>query len=905
MSEALVGDIELLETLLAEVVARHRGAAKSGEMQALVELCRRANDEDDPGLREQARTQIEQLSLDALRDLLKALTTRFHLANKAEQIEIIRINRAREREATQDAPRAESIAEAVAELKKRGADIDEVLAVIGKLDIQPTLTAHPTEARRRSVLRQQQRIASALTELHERPLTPAEARRMRERIARDILLMFGTDELRPERPLVIEEVREGLYFLRGTIWQTVPQLYSDLRDALQTYYEADPPLPVFLRYRSWIGGDRDGNPRVTVDVTRQTLAELRSAAFDLYEAELIQLGRELSLSSRRIKFDGKLAAAIEADAARCPLSDDEQRAMRYEPVRVRLRQVRSKIAESRECAGAYRAEDLIADLEALADALSASGLDVIARRGSLADLLVRARTFGFHMASLDIRQHSAVHEAVVAEMLRLAGVAKDYASLSEAEKTALLHAELKNPRPLLPHGAQVSEVAEGLLGVLALVRETQAVSAHAIGGYVISMTHQVSDVLEVMVLLKEAGLWRFDGSRAESAIDLVPLFETVDDLAGGPGIMAKLFADPLYRSQLEARSGLQEIMLGYSDSNKDGGYWMSNWGLQQAQAGLAEVCAAHGVEMRLFHGRGGTVGRGGGRANRAILATPPKSRTGRIRFTEQGEVITFRYALADIARRHLEQIVSAMIVATGTARAGEALPDGERAVRTQLMDTLATASMAAYRILVHDPAFWAWYTRVSPIEYISHLPIASRPVARTSGEVDFENLRAIPWVFAWTQMRYNVPGWYGLGTAVEQLRADGSSVATMQRLYGEWDFFRTLIDNAQQEMARARLPIARVYAGRADGPLHEAIADEFARTQAAILEITGEDRLLDNNPVIQRSIEARNPATDVLNLMQCALLHRLDAADEEGRDALQSTVFLSINGIAAAMQSTG
>ncbi len=905
MSEKLSNDIELLSNTLTDVVARHSGTDVVVALDRLVKLCRSA-DADGGASFTLAAKSIASAPLEHLRELLKALTIRFHLANKAEQVEIAAVNRARERLATVDRPRAESIAEAVAELKRRGLTAQDVRAIVEQLDIQPTLTAHPTEARRRSVLRRQAGIAAALTEFRERDPTPSEAQRLRARLQQDVLLMYGTDEIRSERPQVIDEVRQGLYFLRGAIWEAIPQLHRDLGDALRTYYGGHVDLSAILRYRTWIGGDRDGNPRVTAEVTRQALAEMRAAAFELYEEQLEHLRRELSLSSRQVKVSDRLTAAIKRDTSRCALTEEQQRTMRFEPFRVRVLQVQFKLKEARQDAAAYSADSFAADLAELAAALDIAGHSEVAHAGRLADLIVQVRTFGFHLAALDIRQHSDVHETAVAEMLALAGVQDDYHGLPESERIKVLHNELRNSRPLLPPLVRLSAALKDALEVLAVVRETIANSPAAIGGYVISMTHEVSDVLEVLLLWKEAGLWRFADDRVQTQLDAVPLFETVDDLERSPALMHSLFSDPIYAAQLRARAGLQEIMLGYSDSNKDGGYWMSNWGLQHAQAHLANTCRQHGVDLRLFHGRGGTVGRGGGRANRAILATPPQSRNGRIRFTEQGEVITFRYALSAITHRHLEQIVSAMLVATPPRNVVAPPAEDFHSAHADLMNAIAVASMKAYRALVDDPDFWPWFVRVSPIAHISDLPIASRPAARTSDEVLFENLRAIPWVFGWTQMRYNVPGWYGIGSGVAEVVATRPAAAeTLLRLYVEWDFFRTLIDNAQQEMARARLSIAARYAGDEGAVQHARITAEFERTARVIRDITGRDGLLDNNPVIQRAIAARNPFTDVLNLIQAELLNRHRNGAELDAELLRSSIFLSINGVAAAMQSTG
>jgi len=905
-SPQLSQDITLLTDALHTVFAKHRGEDAADLLRNLVKQCQSIDSNASKPFAA-AQQRLAAISDDDLHELLKILTIHFHLVNKAEQIEIARINRARERQATTDAPRAESIAEAILHLKQQGASLEAVLRVLEQLDIQPTFTAHPTEARRQSILRQQRGIADALEENQNPALSAKERSAIARRIRRAVHLMYATDEIRLERPQVIEEVRHGLYFLSGPVWDVIPQLYRDIRDAIFDHYDALPTLPTVLRYRSWIGGDRDGNPRVTADVTRATLTELRQTALQKYRAEMATLQREISVSRARLSIPPELSAAIEIDQDKYPLTDRERRMMTNEPFRIRIAQLIHKLERLDEDPAAYSANEFLRDLEVLSSALIHCGLDDVAREGLLFELIARVRTFGFHLAALDVRQHSRVHRDALHELLRLAGVCDDYAQRSEADKRAILNKELSNPRPLLPHGAELSPATADLLDTMDVIRQAETEMPGSVGSYIISMTHDVSDLLCVLVLMKEAGLWRMLDGQIDAKLDVVPLLETVEDLDKGPGLLQALFQDDIYRQHLQSRGTFQEIMLGYSDSNKDGGYWMSNWGLQKAQANLAQICADHQIALRFFHGRGGTVGRGGGRANRAILATPRASRNGKIRFTEQGEVITFRYAMASIARRHLEQIVNAMIVATADAEANPPSNVGTfQQQHGELMDRMAQMSMEAYRGLVRDEGFWPWYATQSPIEYISDLPIASRPVARSGGQVDLDNVRAIPWVFAWTQMRYVAPGWFGLGSAIESIcQGDCDAIDRMKKLYVDWDFFRTLIDNAQQEMARARLPIAALYGG-GDSDMHRRLSDEFQRTERIILQLTGQARLLDNNAVIQAAIDARNPFTDVINMAQLEMIRRFRRGEEgAAQKRRKSTIFLSINGMAAAMQSTG
>ncbi|MDX1421378.1 MAG: phosphoenolpyruvate carboxylase, partial [Rubricoccaceae bacterium] len=866
---------------------------------------------------EEAATLVEEAPTDQLLAVLRAFTTFFHLVNKSEQLEIVRINRERARAATPEEPRGESVMAAVHALKAAGRTRDEVLALLQRLDIGPTLTAHPTEARRRTILFHQKAIAEALGRLRDLDTTPAEDDALVREIERSVHLLLATDEIRPAEVTVEDEVRHGLYFVATSIWEAVPRLHADLRRALRHHYPdgGEAVLPPFLRYRSWIGGDRDGNPRVTAGVTAWTLRAHREDALRLHRRALDRLRLHLSVSDLQTEGLPELAASIEADRAAVSLPERRWRQNRHEPYRLKLLLMEAKLdrllteldAPPAEPLG-YTAEAYRDDLALLDRALRAAGLGALADDGPLADLRVQADAFGFHLAALDLRQHSRVHEAAVADLLRLAGVEPDYAALDEAGRLAVLTAELQNPRPLVPAGAVLGEAAGGVLDALAAAREGYEREPESLGTYVISMTSDVSDVLEVLLLAKEAGLWRLrpDGS-VDSPLDVAPLFETIADLGAAEGRLARLFEHPVYVRHLVARGRLQEVMLGYSDSNKDGGYWMANWALHRAQGAIARVCHRFGHDLRLFHGRGGTVGRGGGRAGQAIRALPPEAQTGRIRFTEQGEVISFRYALPGIAHRHLEQIVHAQLTALAEApaeaeRTGAFEGPRDDADR-RLMRRVAEASMRAYRALVDDPAFWPWFREATPIEHIAGLPMASRPISRkAASELDFDGLRAIPWVFSWTQPRYNVPGWYGVGAALAEEVESEETLAQLRRMHEAWPFFQAVVRNALREMARARLRIAERYAARADGGLHPRLAEEFARTERALLTIAEQDVLLAHSPVIAKSIRLRNPYTDVLNLVQLALMRRWD---QEPSEDLRRALFVSINGIAAAMQSTG
>jgi phosphoenolpyruvate carboxylase len=944
---SLSGQVGLLGRLLGRTILELRGEAVLEQVEELRLLCKRAIVENRPELRSQAANRIADLDCREIVHLLHAYTAFFHLVNKVEQMEITRVYReaACAREGAEaplqrkegEVPR-ETIDEAVRALKERGCSLDQVMEVLGRLDIQPTLTAHPTEARRRSILYKQKRVAALLGRLRREKTTFEEREELLAEISNQIGLLLATDDIRQTRPTVDDEVESGLYFVRNAIWTTVPRIYRDLQAALWRHYGASPDtLPVLLRFRSWIGSDRDGNPFVTAEVSRRTYLYQRRVVLRLYLDELCELRRELSLSGRQAPPPEALGQSLEEDAR--TLSIDEQRRRHYqnEPYRLKITYIMARLEKvlkqvgvrtGPEAASGYDCQALLADLNLLAASLRASGFARLVRYGRLGRLLVRVRTFGFHLVALDFRQHSRVHEEAVTVLLRLAGVEQNYSALAEVDRLALLQAELANPRPLLPRGCDLPPETRELLATLSLVGEMQQSDPAAVGGYIISMTHAVSDMLEVLLLAKEAGIWHQRDGKVSSSLNLVPLFETIEDLELAEELVAAMLQNPVYRWHLAARDDFQEVMLGYSDSNKDGGYWMANWALHQAQERLGRICRQYGIDLRLFHGRGGTVGRGGGRASQAIAAMPEVVHNGRIRFTEQGEVISFRYAFADLAHRHLEQIVNAMMQTTGRALLGSAGSAGSEAADLDagifptgsggaargefaaLMARIAARSMEAYRSLVRDPDFWSWYTRITPIEQISRLPIASRPVSRqAAGDVDLDNLRAIPWVFAWIQTRYIVPGWYGIGAALAELSGEAATRETLGRMYHEWSFFRMLIDNARREMARTRLEIAAEYAALAEdgerGKFHELISRDFAAGRQALLQMSGDEDLLSGSPDIQRSIMLRNPYTDVLSLLQVELLRRCHESEGEEREALRDALFLSVNGIAAAMQSTG
>ncbi len=918
-----------LEGVLDEVAAGLVPASTISLVHELLAFCVAAGDTIGHASHDAAALKLGVVDTADLLRVVELITARFHLMNIGEQLSIARINHDRELVATWETPRRESIAEAVVVARAAGVSASGFAECLCAVQVGPTLTAHPTEARRRTVITKQLEIAGAARTLRGGPLTPGDRDNLERRIRAAVSLLLMSDDVRARRLNVDDEARNGLFFLTHSIWQTVPRLVRDVESAFDSIYGGDAGLatadqqsrlnPCVLNYRSWIGGDRDGNPEVTHATTDATLALLRSAALELWDHELQGLEQELSVSTRRAEVPPELLEAVELDRARW-LPESAIVAQRgSEPLRLRLMQMRARLRSD----SSYTSRALTSDLELLRRALRSTRSPWLVRYDPLDDAVVRARVFGLHLATLDIRQHSAVHERAVGELLAAAGVTDRYASLDEASRLAILRRELAGRRPLTSSDTGLSPMTREVLRTLDVVRESIAREPASVRSYVISMTHGVSDVLEVLLLMKERGLQSASSDRPARTLHIVPLLETVEDLECGPELLSALLAEPVYRKHLEqlARQDAaesppaeasaelaQEVMLGYSDSNKDGGFLMANVALHNAQERLAVAACRLGVNIRFFHGRGGTVGRGGGRAGRAILAAPAGARSGRLRFTEQGEVISFRYALPELAHRHLEQILNAAIRAAlpvSPTRPGDGVQAREKGFE-QLIARIAQTSMARYREFIGDPRFWPWFLAASPMMHIGSLPIASRPVSR-AGEAGFvfDQLRAIPWVFSWIQMRALAPGWFGLGAALSSCTSVEFGI--LRDYLKESEFLSTVLDNAAQEMARARMSIAKRYAalGPQGDAMYGVLESEFHSAREAVLALTGRTTLLEHSPVIAASIATRNPWTDVLNLVQMELLARFRDAPDADRPALRGAILASINGIAAAMQSTG
>jgi phosphoenolpyruvate carboxylase len=871
LSPELSDDIRLLDQVLGKVLRTQHGGW-------IIEAARRLVAESDLRVSELPFEALK--SPEGLRDLGKAFTLLFQLINAAEQKEIVRVNRSRGRGGV----RRESIRETVRSLYERDGE-EKLLEALNELVIVPTLTAHPTEAKRKVILDKLREVSHVLAHrggTHDLN-SPLDAGSDAELQLENIILeLWHTDEMRSKRLSVDEEVRNALYFFDRTILDVVCWLYRDIEDAVEEVTGRRPVLTDLIRYHTWIAGDRDGNPNVTAEATRSAYLEQSKMVLPRHREEIEKLRWELTQSTKYMQAGTFDSIRELVDQFAAYLSDFERDRYSQEPYVLALLGMMA----------AWDAGVPLADVkDALVGLQQSLLLDEdlhLAYRSRLQDVIRRLSVFGVHLANIDIRQHSKIHEMAMHDLLAESGACADYRSLPESERIAILCQEIENPRPLVR--VAISETTRSVLDTVAVMRESEGMET-----YITSMSTSVSDLLEVVLFLKEGGIW-------DRPINVVPLFETVDDLQRSGSLLRELFELPVYRAHID-RIGYQEVMLGYSDSSKDGGYLAANWSLQSAMQTIAEVSASTGVKIRLFHGRGGTVGRGGGRANLAILSQPKGAFQGQIRFTEQGEVISFRYSLPAIAHRHLEQIVSACLIASLHEN-----EDDFDSVHESVMERLSEVSRSAYRELVYEtPGFWDFYTHATPIDHISLLPIASRPVYRPGGAAEgVEGLRAIPWNFAWVQSRALLVGWYGVGTALAA-EIESGGLEQLQTMYKEWPFFRNVIDNAQLELVRAHLATAQMYAERAsEQSIWATIEDEFERTRSSILQILGTSELLENSRVIRQTVAFRNPLTLPVNKLQIHLMDQWESlSDSEKQGAWREAMLQSIAGIAAAMQSTG
>jgi phosphoenolpyruvate carboxylase len=881
-------DVRRLGAMVGEMLAEQ----VSAELLAQVESIRRAaiaRRERGEGIDELAArlAAVPPADADAL---VRAFAAYFGVVNLAERIH--RIRRRRDYQRSTDAPQPGGLTAVLRALREDGVGLDELQALLPRLRIEPVFTAHPTEAVRRTLLLKERTVAERLIADIDRQRTPAERGADTARIRQALTAAWQTTDTPPERPTVGDEIEHIGFYLNQVLFRVLPVFYEAFADAVEAVYGERIALPPVLRFGTWVGGDMDGNPNVGASTIRAALSAQRASVLENYRADLRALGEVLTQSRSRIGVDEAVEARIAEYTAMLPeVAARLSRRLTDMPYRQLLHLMRARLAATADGAtGAYAdADAFVADLQSI-DLSLQHHRGEHAGRFALQRVLWRARTFGFHLATLDLRQDSATHDAAIAAMFGDV----QWSQRPPAERLPRLHALIEGEAP--PHADATT--AAPTLDVLRTVREARVgYGAHAFGPYIISMSRSAADALAVLALARVAGCVEDEAI----PLDVAPLFETIDDLRAAPDIMRALFADPVYRRHLRARGDRQTVMLGYSDSAKDGGILASRWSLQRAQAELLELSQLAGVRIVFFHGRGGSVSRGGGKTERAVIAAPRGSVDGVLRVTEQGEVIHRKYGIRALALRNLEQATAAVLRASLRPRP----PEPREARWRELAADLSRVSRAHYRALVHERSDFPDYFRAAtPIDVIERLHLGSRPSKRRDGGI--EALRAIPWVFAWSQNRSGLTGWYGVGAALAHGIAT-HGIDTMHAMARDWPFFAAMLDDIEMLMAKSDLAIFEGYS-RLAGPLHTAffpgIAEEFERTGETLLALRGRRQLLQDDYRLRLSIRLRNPYVDPISLLQVELLQRWRAG-ERSDEALFRSLVTTVNGIAAGIQNTG
>ncbi|MBI3593832.1 MAG: phosphoenolpyruvate carboxylase [Nitrospirae bacterium] len=923
-------DIDYLENLLAQAIRNQEGDVLLNKVEYFRKLCKELRISYDPDKEKKLILDIEELDLTETAKIIRAFDISFHLLNVAEENFAMQVRRDQRRSASHYEPHP--LEHCFSQLGSEKKSFQSFPELLRHMWIAPVMTAHPTEAKRQTILEKYRKIYLFILKKLNPIWTPRELELLEREILSEIMLLWQTGDIFLEHPTVFEEVKGVLFYFKETFFKIIPQFYRETDHYLQKErQEKDlPPLavPSFLKFGSWVGGDRDGNPKVTSRITEWTLRTHKDFVLSLYLESILTLTENLSQSRHLVQISPQLAESIEADKILFdPFTGTVSNRNVHEPYRQKCTFIRLKIEETLkynrlflekqtlseeklyQFKGYDHPEALLKDLGLIQQSLNAHQGELISSL-FVEPLIRQVEVFGFHLAALDIRQDAGQHRKAIHELFSRTGVHASFEFLSEKEKRSLLSKELLTIRPFTPPGMTFSPETEETLKMFHLIKKAQDdLGTHVIGSYIISMTTSLSDILTVQVLCKEAGLYGRTAQGAPiSKVDIVPLFETIHDLRNACQIMKSAYRHPSYQTYLRGRNHIQEIMLGYSDSSKDGGILASSWELYQTQKGLTTLSRASKIQLRLFHGRGGTVGRGGGPTHKAILAQPDGTVNGQIKITEQGEVVSSKYANRGTALHHLGLMTAGVFTASLKPRRA---PAKER-IYEKAFNTISEISYRLYRDLVEDPALVKYYYQGTPISEIGLLNIGSRPVYRKK-EGKIEDLRAIPWVFSWTQNRHLISAWYPIGSALESfIRLNKeANLSLLIEMYQDWPFFSNLIDNIQMTLAKTDMHIAKLYSTLvSERPVRDNVFrklnDEYEKLLSIILKIVQSEAILDNDLPLQQSIELRNPFIDPIHYIQVRLL-KLLRSGETGveREKLTHAILLSINCIATGMRNTG
>lgn len=902
-------NIKELGFLLGEVLKEQEGIKLFDTVEKLRALTKVLRDDSES--KKKIRGIVSKLSLEESHNVIKAFAIYFILVNAADEVHKIVIDKLHEDRS--ENKRERSFRTTLQKLSQLKLTVKDLSTIFNKIEIIPVFTAHPTEATRQTILKKVLRISELLLDKELSILSKTDEEEAKLKIKTEVTLLWQSNEIRFSKINVEDEVMRGLFFFKNVIYKILPKIYNDLELELQSQFNYGERVPPLIKFGSWIGGDRDGHPFVSIDVTKETFQIHRKEIINLYLNELNHIYEYLSTStylksvSRKLlrktaEYDKKIKSESAINKLREPT----------EIYRKFLSQIYNKLTStlSDKTFSYKQSNELLHDLALVKDSLVENEGEIISKK-MIEPFFKKVETFGFHFVKLDVRQNAKLIRDAVDEILTSTGVTHNFAKLKEEQKIHLLNEEILNSRPLTNQFQKYSESTHKVLEEIKLIAwGTINISQEAISDYIISNCEKVSDILSIQLLAKESGLIKVRNRKiTQSLLDILPLFETISDLRNAKDVMSKLFSVNSYIQQLQSRDKTQKIMLGYSDSNKDGGILTSNYELYKSQIELNKICGEFGIEMILFHGRGGSISRGGGPVYNSILAQPPQTIEGKLKLTEQGEMISAKYLVPQTARKSLETITSAVILQTSKSLMNIEQPEIHKFIST--FGNISECAFQHYRKLIEHKNFIEYFRTVTPIDIIEKIEIGSRPPSRKKGN-DISALRAIPWVFSWTQNRQTISGWFGFGTAIEtSIKKKEITLKKLKHMYNNWEFFNTLIQNLEMVLTKTDMLIAEEYirlnTSKQAKAIFVEIKNEYDRSKKYLLKITGEKELLSNNPQLKRTLELRNPYLDPINFIQINLIekYRSKKVSRKQKEKILTVLRASVNGIAAGIRNTG